>query len=167
MSVQASFDIVDPHLFIEEWTSHMRHLVYSTLSPLAIAIQTDFSAQYAHKAAWTNTCEHPPTSNIDVFVVTRVGSNSDGKLTYITDVWRIFSAAKGSSSFHNQCLSQIVEYYRTVIGLKVVWVFTDGCRGQYKGKRNFYRLSTFAMDHSKATYNPAPIPMSHMIHLNV
>ena len=151
--MQASFAVADPHLFIDEWTTQHRHLVYSSMDLNAIAIQTDFSAGYAHKAAWTNTCEHPPTSNMDVFVVTRIVFNSAGKRQYITDVWRIFSAAKGSSGFHNQCLEQIVEYYRTVISLEIVWVFTDGCRGQYKGKRNFRRISTFAFDHSKASHD--------------
>ena len=69
-------------------------------------------------------------------------------------MWRIFSAAKGSSGFHNQCLDQIVEYYRSVISLAIVWVCTDGCRGQYKGKRNFRRISTFASEHSKASHVP-------------
>ena len=152
--MQGAFAIADPHLFIDEWTSHHRHLVYASMGLNAIAIQTDFSAQYAHKAAWTNTCEHPPTSNMDVFVVTRVQFDATSKRQYITDVWRIFSAAKGSSGFHNQCLEQIVEYYRTILPLEITWVFTDGCRGQYKGKRNFRRISTFASDHSKASHIP-------------
>ena len=190
MAVHASFNIADPHLFIEEWTLHMRNLSYAAVGGGTILIQTDFSAQYAHKAAWTNTCEHPPTSNMDVFVVTRVvideiGARTsqpcpttlymygptlpDGMLTqfnpilagtFITDVWRIFSAAKGSSAFHNKCLWQIVQFYRGVIELTVTLVFTDGCRGQYKGRRNFHCLSLFASQHTAATYEPGPVPMS-------
>ena len=160
LAVQGAFDIADPHLFIEEWASHVRNLPYATVGDDTILIQTDFSAQYPHKAAWTNTCEHPPTSNMDVFVVTRVLIDAEGKRKelapppsphhpaqvlspncfvgmFITDVWRIFSAAKGSSAFHNKCLWQITQFYRGVIELKVVVVFTDGCRGQYKGRRNF------------------------------
>ena len=78
---------------------------------------------------------------MDVFVVTRVVFDAEGKPTFITDVWRIFSAAKGSSAFHNECLHQITEYYRTVMQLELVYVCTDGCRGQYKGRRNFYKIS--------------------------
>jgi hypothetical protein len=79
LAVQGAFDIADPHLFIEEWTSHVRNLSYATVGDDTILIQTDFSAQYPHKAAWTNTCEHPPTSNMDVFVVTRVLIDAEGK----------------------------------------------------------------------------------------
>ena len=68
--MEAAFAVADAHLFIDEWTTHHRQLVYSFMGLDAIIIQTDFSAQYAHKAACTNTCEHPPTSNMDVFVVT-------------------------------------------------------------------------------------------------
>jgi len=149
--LKRQYNNVDPHLFIEEWTSHTRHLVYSILTLFQLAICTDFSAAYEHKAAWTSTCEHPPRSNMDVFVVTRVVM-VNGERIYITDVWRIFSAAKGSAGFHNRCLSLIVEYYRHIMELMLVWVFTDGCRGQYKGKRNFRRISTFAHEHSEALF---------------
>ena len=136
----------------------MRHLVYATMGENNITIQTDFSAQYPHKAAWTNTCEHPPTSNMDVFVVTRVSIGVDDRRTYITDVWRIFSAAKGSAAFHNKCLDQIVQYYRAVITLEEVYVCTDGCRGQYKGRRNFRNLGVFAHTHSAANYEAGDAP---------
>ncbi len=96
---------------------------------------------------------------MDVFVVTRVVFNAEGKPTFITDVWRIFSAAKGSSAFHNACLHQITEYYRTVMQLELIYVCTDGCRGQYKGRRNFYKISTFAKEHAAATFVLGPIPM--------
>ena len=148
----------DPHLFIEEWTSQMRTMVYASLKIGELAVSTDFSAQYDHKAAWTLTCEHPPRSNMDVFVVTRVHI-VEGRRIYLTDVWRIFSAAKGSSGFHNTALSQIAEYYRHMMELEMVWVFTDGCRGQYKGKRNFRRISTFSQEHSQSSFQLQPAPL--------
>ena len=161
-AVRDSFNITDPHFCIDAWTTHARHLIYATAEDNVLIIQTDFSAQYSHKAAWTNTCEHPPTSNIDVFVVTRVVIDKVAHTrTYVTDVWRIFSAAKGSSAFHNECLRQITEFYRGVIALVIVYVCTDGCRGQYKGKRNFYKISTFASEHSKDSCVLGPIPMVH------
>ena len=78
VSVHTAFDVADAHLFIDEWTTHMRHLSYATVGVDTIIIQTDFSAQYPHKAAWTNTCEHPPTSNMDVFVITRINVDETG-----------------------------------------------------------------------------------------
>mmetsp|Transcript_38432 Transcript_38432/g.63664 ORF Transcript_38432/g.63664 Transcript_38432/m.63664 type:complete len:696 (+) Transcript_38432:3650-5737(+) len=36
--------------------------------------------------------------------------------------------------------------------LCLAWLFTDGCRAQYKGKRNFRRISTFAHEHSAASF---------------
>lgn len=89
-----------------------------------------------------------------MFVVTRVRIVASQCIP-TTHVWRIFSAAKGSSLFHNTALSQIVEYYRQRMELKCVHVFTDGCRSQYKGKRNFCRIAKFAADHSAEVGNRA------------
>ena len=98
-----------------------------------MCISTDFSAQYEHKAAWTRTCEHAPRSNMAVFVVTHspVIDEETGERSVTTDIWRIFSEAKGSSQFHNKALSQIVDYYQEKLGLTDVFVFSDGCRSQY------------------------------------
>jgi hypothetical protein len=42
-------------------------------------------------------------------------------------------------------MSEIAEYYkRTVVpGLSTMKIKSDGCRCQYKGKRNFFHLGTF------------------------
>ena len=84
-----------------------------------------------------------------VYVVThspRVDGN--GARVVTTDVWRIFSEVKGDALFHNTALKQIVEYYRERLSdLRHVHLFTDGCRGQYKGKRNFCRIASFPSEH--------------------
>ena len=92
-----------------------------------MCISTDFSAQYEHKAAWTCTCEHAPRSNMAVFVVTHspVEDELTSERSVTTDIWRVFSEAKGSSHFHNKALAQIVDYYQVKLGL------TDGCCAQY------------------------------------
>jgi hypothetical protein len=92
-----------PHDWIDRWATHDRHLTYATFLPTEMCISTDFLAQYEHKAAFTRTFEHPPRSNMDVFVVThspRVNESGERRVT--TDIWRIFSVAKGSALFHNQ-----------------------------------------------------------------
>jgi hypothetical protein len=69
---------------------------------------------------------------MDVFIVThspRIDENNERVVT--TDVWRIFSEAKGSALFHNKGLDDIVKYYRERLGLKRAYVFSDGCRSQY------------------------------------
>lgn len=68
----------------------------------------------------------------------------NGKRKVTTDVWRIFSEAKGSSLFHNKALDHITQYYNEKLGLlERIFVFSDGCRGQYKGKRNFLCIAKF------------------------
>jgi len=142
--VQAVFADADPHLWIEAWQTHQRHLVYSTFTTNEIVISTDFSAQFDHKCAWTLTCEHPPRSNQAVYVVTHSPGVDDGERTVYTDVWRMFSEMKGDALFHNTALSHIVEYYANELpGLEQAHVFTDGCRGQYKGRRNFAKIAAF------------------------
>jgi hypothetical protein len=101
-----------PHIWIDQWLTHQRHLTYATFPSDEMCISTDFSAQYEHKAAFTRTCEHPGRSNIDVFVVTHSPRMEGGERVVDTDVWRIFSEAKGSALFHNAALDLIVEHYR-------------------------------------------------------
>ena len=107
----------------------------------------------SHASMVQHAIAHPPPPH--AFISPTPG-------TFITDVWRIFSAAKGSSAFHNKCLWQTVNFYRGVIGLRVVIVCTDGCRGQYKGRRNFYCLGLFASEHTTDTYEPGTVPMSFL-----
>ena len=118
---------------------------YATFTEHEMCISTDFSAQYVHKASDTRTCEHPGRSNMDVFVVTHSPRVVDGVRQVTTDVWRIFSEAKGSSLFHNQALDDIVKHYQGVLPneLRRIYVFSDGCRSQYKGKKNFVRVAQF------------------------
>ena len=132
-----------PHDWIDRWTTHMRHLTYATFRPGEMCISTDFSAQYDHKAFCTRTCEHPTRSNMDVFVVTHSPRWENGARKVTTDIWRIFSEAKGSSLFHNQALNHIAEYYHERLQLQHIFLFSDGCRAQYKGKRNFLCIAQF------------------------
>ena len=132
-----------PHDWIDRWSAHQRHLTYATFLATEMCISTDFSAQYEHKAFCTRTCEHPARSNMDVFIVTHSPRIENGERIVTTDVWRIFSEAKGSALFHNQALDDIVTYYCKQLGLTRVYVFSDGCRSQYKGKKNFARIAQF------------------------
>jgi hypothetical protein len=142
--IQAVYTDGDPHQWIDNWQTHHRHLTYATFGDDEMCISTDFSAQFDHKCAWTLTCEHPPRSNQAVYVVTHSPRiDEHGARSVTTDIWRIFSEVKGDALFHNTALSQIVKYYKERLGLKQVHVFTDGCRGQYKGKRNFHRIASF------------------------
>ena len=99
---------------------------------------------------------------MDVFVVTHSPiwlETSPGmkERRVTTDVWRIFSEAKGSALFHNTALDQICDYY-IAKGILTgrAWTFTDGCRGQYKGKRNFRRIAEFPSKHPIPEANDAP-----------
>ena len=68
---------------------------------------------------------------MDVFIVTHSPRIENNERVVTTDVWRIFSEAKGSALFHNKGLDDIVKYYRERLGLKRAYVFSDGCRSQY------------------------------------
>ena len=84
---------------------------------------------------------------MDVFVVT-ISREEDGKRQVYTEVVRVISEAKGGTHFHNVALRQIVDYLRTVVpSLRRVHVFTDGCKGQYKGRKNFARIAEFPSLH--------------------
>lgn len=137
-----------PHNWIKRWCEHQRHLTYSTFGPDEACIMTDFSAVYDHKAFCSRCCEQPHHSHMDVFVVTwcRI---EDGERKVYTEVVRVISEAKGGSHYHNTALRMIVDYLKTTIpGLKRVFTFTDGCKGQYKGRRNFGRIAQFPSQHA-------------------
>jgi hypothetical protein len=136
-----------PHHWTKTWCDHQRRLTYATCGYDEACISTDFSAVYDHKAFATKCCEQPHHSNMDVFVVTYF-REEDGKRVAYTEVVRVISEAKGGTHFHNVALKQIVEYLRTIIpGLKRVYTFTDGCKGQYKGRKNFARIAEFPSLH--------------------
>jgi hypothetical protein len=79
--------------------------------------------------------EHPHHSNMDVFVVTHSPRIVDGQRQVQTDVWRVVSEAKAGHIFHNKALDMITEYYKEKLpGLQGLYLFTDGCRAQCKGR---------------------------------
>ena len=66
----------------------------------------------------------------------------------VTEVVRVICEVKGSAHFHNTALKLIVDYLKTIMPeLKRVFVFTDGCKGQYKGRHNFGRIAQFPSEH--------------------
>jgi len=138
-----------PHYWGKEWTSRVRDKVNSCFPATEMSISTDFSAVYDHKAAAMRTCEQPHHSNMDVFVVThspRYETGEDGKQVrrVTTDIVRVISECSTGSLFHNEALNLIVKNYKSIVpGLERVHVFTDGCRDQYKGRRNFYKMTQF------------------------
>ena len=137
-----------PHHWTKSWCDHQRRLTYSTFGFVEACISIDFSAVYDDKAWPTKCCEQPHHSNMDVFVIT-FSRNEGGKRIVYTEVVRVISEAKGGTHFHNVALRQIVDYLKTIIPeLRRVYLFTDGCKGQYKGRKNFARIAEFPSLHN-------------------
>lgn len=137
-----------PHHWIKCWCEHQRRLTYATFGYDEACISTDFSAVYDHKAWATKCCEQPHYSNMAVFVVT-FSRLQDGKRALFTEVVRVISEAKGGTHFHNVSLRQIVDYLKTILSnLRRVYLFTDGCKGQYKGRKKFARMAEFPSLHN-------------------
>lgn len=138
-----------PHYWIKTWCEHQRHLTYSTFKIDEACISTDFSAVYDHKAWATRCCEQPHHSNMAVFVLTYRAPEEghapgEGMHKTYTEVLRVISEAKGNTHFHNIALQDVVTYLKSTIpSLRQVYLFTDGCKGQYKGRKNFARIAEF------------------------
>ena len=157
------------HMWIHKWQNTQRHLDLATFGTDTIVIHTDFAAQHVHKSSDTATCSQHNHSNMAVFCVTHspvddptTGEQlsplsqpsspftfvcSSGVRTVTTDVWRAISKAKHNHLFHNVALDLIAEHYRQKLGARFIHLWTDGCRGQYKGRRNFYEISQFPHKH--------------------
>ena len=137
-----------PHNWIKRWCEQQRRLTYATLADDEACVMTDFSAIYDHKAFASKCCEQPHHSNMDVFVVTYVAYEG-GERKIVTEVVRAISEEKGNAHFHNTGLKLITDYLKTKApGLARVFVFTDGCKGQYKGRKNFGRIAQFPSQHN-------------------
>ena len=136
-----------PHYWIKRWCEHQRQLTYATLADDEACLMTDFSAVYDHKAFASKCCEQPHHSNMDVFVVTYVAYEGSERKK-VTEVVRAISEEKGNAHFHNAALKLITQYLKTKVpSLARVFVFTDGCKGQYKGRKNFGRIAQFPSQH--------------------
>ena len=135
------------HQWIKRWNDHQRKLTYATFSVDEACVMTDFSAIYDHKAFCARCCEQPHHSNMDVFVITWARIEA-GQRKLSTEVVRVISEAKGNAHFHNEALKLIANYLKTVVpSLKCIFVFTDGCKAQYKGRKNFGRIAQFPSQH--------------------
>ena len=86
-----------------------------------------------------------------------------GEQCMTTNVWRIFSEAKGSVLFHNQGLDNIVAYYAKTkkMALTRVFVFSDGCRRQYKGRNNFVCVAQFLFNTNRDGLKVGVIKLIH------
>lgn len=69
----------------------------------------------------------------------------DGQRGVETEAVRVISQIHGGSHFTNAALKLIVDNLKgTAHGLKRVFVFTDECRAQYKGKNSSARIAHFS-----------------------
>jgi hypothetical protein len=135
-----------------------------TFDPSTIKFNTDFAAQIQHEFSCNLTCTQFNNSNCEVNVVAFnprwvEDDEEPGKFKRLIDVhvWFAIGATtskfkEADSHFHNLVLSKIIEYYKEhlpslcgdpLLKLRRALVFTDGCKGQYKGRFNFKRIAEY------------------------
>ena len=120
-----------------------------------IVIETDFIEKYTHTPASVVTCaRHPQTTLMVAIVHFSPQLWEGGGRVHKTETW-IFASEDPvhDFDFHLHALSQIAGYYLNGPGCAAtaaarednrtprMYIFTDGCAKQYKGRRNFRFLA--------------------------
>ena len=75
------------------------------------------------------------------------------KVIWTNDIWHFWRPAdgtKGANSVnHNHALNHLVDYYKLLFPGRTIRIVmtTDGCRGQYAGRKNFAKIAEFFSKH--------------------
>jgi hypothetical protein len=139
------------HKWIHAMSFWQEKLDVATFPDDDIIVKTDFAAAAELAAKWTSTCEWPTSAQQDVALVLhspgKLDRNKPGQPRPVKcDYVRAFSNAKPSYQFHHMLMRDIAHKYKfkvpltTKKQLKRMRVKSDGCRFQYKGRGNFFRL---------------------------
>jgi hypothetical protein len=136
-----------PHVWQTRNDDFMRkQLLESGIDMNTAVIHTDFSAVLPLLSQNSECCHHPTNSLQDVFVVSYKQENELINKAY--HCWGSPNKTEGSklksnTAYHNACLRHIIQELKdSIFGedrpLKVIYVLSDGCAGQYKNISNLF-----------------------------
>ena len=143
---------VIPHIWNWWWNAHHRRRQGLMFEADTLYIATDFSAVISHILQDKINSHVPAHSNLAVYIVSHspriiILPNGEPKRVQDNDTWYFASnhgeILKSNSFYHRQCCDTIMKHYYDIgLTIRHVNMFTDGCGGQYKGRRNVWSLST-------------------------
>jgi len=146
-----------------KWSRNARKTVQHKFRVPEICVYTDFAAQQECHGQDRATCGTSAHVNKCIFVVlsnprtvkVEVNGSLVDKRIHDCDTWTFFLPASGKHKendfvAHHICLRHVVDYYQSKlkarnITLERVWLFTDGCPGQYACRQNYCEVSHFPL----------------------
>ena len=130
------------HYWVSKWDKFHRHLFFDHFPETTLAMHTDFSATYATTGQDEATCHQARTCIQQVFVVSYVIIDSQGRRTQQNESLHFWGENDNNSCpsnyvFHNTCVKYIIQKYQEKFGNKFtkLAVFSDGCAEQYKSSQ--------------------------------
>jgi len=122
-----------------------------------ILCNADFSASIGHKHDGSLTCAMENHSNCEVYITNLRPRDELVNGVWVrrldTECWFFIGPTtskfkEADSFFHNVATEELVQHYKAQFdelgdALDLLLLFTDGCGGQYKGRKNFKRIAEF------------------------
>ena len=141
------------HAWSYTYLNQIRKFDYLTLTEGKVFIQTDFSAQPSMTSQNSLNCSVAAHCSLSCWVVSFLKKvlTQDGISSFQrhTQHWRVVSPATGKwkdqdTFLHARVLEEVIKHVgeRFQIAVSNVVIWTDGCAGQYKGRKNFAHIAT-------------------------
>jgi hypothetical protein len=149
-----------PHSWDASWDAHHRRLHYETFTRKTLTIMTDFSATFDIIPQHQITCAIPAHAILAVFVVSVADEMMapDGSMkrivrNHVHYFWATTTnknnsndKLKNNNFMHIQCLKWLLNHYKKTVDFDELVLFTDGCAGQYKCRKNCLALTELVKD---------------------
>jgi hypothetical protein len=150
------------HHVIAKFQKTSHDIALAVFPKSVVVIECDFSEKHTIKQIATPVCGNHPQATLFILLAhynpvmwvvnkdgVRKGEEERKERRHYTDVWAFVSDDKKQDAyFYEYCLKEVVEHYKKecaelALPLEELWVFTDGCAKQFKGKVTFKMISTF------------------------
>jgi hypothetical protein len=143
------------------WNTHMRQLCINADEEGCLNLITDFSAVLDHDVQDRLNTAIPCHSNQCVVLASysrqHVTVGEVNKRIQMNDVWHSWSSQGGvieaNYYYHSVVVKHLMRHNTSLVGIKRLTIFTDGCAEQYKSRRNAYFIAELAKEYSITVAN--------------
>ena len=136
------------HYWFSKWDKFHRNLFFDGFPTTTLAMHTDFSATYETLGQDEATCHQPRTCIQQVFVVSTVHIDGQGRRTQLNESMHFWGENDSKSCpsnyvFHNTCVKAIVQLFQSKFNNRFtkLAVFSDGCAEQYKSSHAAHEMT--------------------------
>jgi len=147
-----------PHNWKKQWDRQQRTIQQRSIPADGIIIFVDFSANYECRGQDVVTCGTCNTAYQLVFIVHHSQTTlPNGTKNMTSDAWHFWGHPEKDKletnfSYYNECVTYLIKHYKQQFShggkaLNRVWINSDGCRGQFKSRKNIFNLIQLRKTH--------------------